>query len=98
MISMNQNLFFLIPFLCGVAQAFYNKAFSKDYLLIISFLICLIAVSKYHLRFNEERKFNELENIDISKFVEAEMIDKKLKGLRWVTYLMPENPKKKLMA
>lgn len=97
MISMNQNfIFFLIPFLCGVAQAFYNKAFSKDYLLIISFLICLIAVSKYHLRFNEERKFNELENIDISKFVEAEMIDKKLKGLRWVTYLMPENPKKEV--
>ena len=59
-------------------------------------MICLIAVSKYHLRFNEERKFNELENIDISKFVEAEMIDKKLKGLRWVTYLMPENPKKEV--
>ena len=32
-------------------------------------MICFYASGKYHLRFNEERKFNELENIDISKSI-----------------------------
>ena len=52
------------------------------------------SVSKYHLRFNEERKFNELEGIDISKSIDAEIIDKKLKGLKWITYLNPDYPER----
>tara|TARA_B100000575_G_C22732477_1_gene438984 strand:+ start:90 stop:599 length:510 start_codon:yes stop_codon:yes gene_type:complete len=53
-------------------------------------------VGKYHLRFNEERKFNELENIDISKAIDAEIIDQKLKGLKWISHLNPNNPKEEV--
>ena len=95
MISLNQNfIFFLIPFLCGIVHSFYNKIFSRNYILIFSILICFFSVSKYHLRFNEERKFNELEGIDISKSIDAEIIDKKLKGLRWITFLNPDFPER----
>ena len=55
--------------------------------------VCLFSSVKYHIRFNEERKFNELENVDISKSIDAKIINQKLKGLRWITYLSPENPK-----
>ena len=95
MISLNQNfIFFLIPFLCGIVHSFYNKIFSRNYILIFSILICFFSVSKYHLRFNEERKFNELGGIDISKSIDAEIIDKKLKGLKWITFLNPDSPER----
>ena len=96
-ISMNQNfIFFLIPFLCGVAHVYYKKVFHLNYFLALLISVCIISVGKYHLRFNEERKFNELENIDLSIAVDANMIDKKLRGLKWITYLNPDDPKKEI--
>lgn len=93
MISLNQNfIFFLIPFLCGISHSYYKKIFKINYLLIFIITICFISTLKYHERFNEKRKFNELENIEISKSVDAIIIDKKLKGLKWITYLNPNNP------
>jgi len=96
-ISLNQNfIFFLIPFLCGIFHSYYKKVFNLNYLLITAILICLFASGKYHIRFNEERKFNELENIDISKSIDAKIIDEKLNGLRWITHLKPNDPKKEI--
>ena len=97
MITLNQNfIFFIIPFLCGVFHSFYQKIYDRKIFLLIPILICIFSVTKYHLRFNEERKFNELEKVDISKAVDAEVLDSKLKGLKWITYLNPENPYKEI--
>ena len=46
---------------------------------------------KYHLRYNIERKFHELNNINFSKSVKGQTINKKLTGLNWIT---PENSRK----
>ena len=93
MISLNQNfIFFLIPLLCGIVHSFYKKIFKFNYFLIATILICIFSTGKYHLRFNEERKFNELENVDLSKAVDAKILDDKLKGLKWITYLNPKEP------
>lgn len=95
-ISLNQNfIFFLIPLLCGLIHSFHKSLKSK-YLLIFTLGICIFSVSKYHLRFNEERKFNELENIDISLAKDAKILDQKLSGLKWITYLNPNNPQTEL--
>ncbi len=97
MLTLNQNfIFFLIPFLCAISHFFYKKFFDRNYILIFSIIVCVFAVSKYHLRFNEYRKFNELENVDLSKAINAEYLSKSLKGLKWITYKNPENPKKEL--
>ena len=99
LISLNQNfIFFLIPFLCGIFHSYYKKAFEFRYLLILLIAICLFTVGKYHIRFNEERKFNELEKVDISKSIDAEIIDEKLKGLKWITYLYPNDPKQEITS
>tara|TARA_X000001036_G_C20563904_1_gene759657 strand:- start:386 stop:925 length:540 start_codon:yes stop_codon:yes gene_type:complete len=63
---------------------------------MIIIAVCLFSTTKYHIRFNEERKFNELENVDISKSIDAKIIDQKLKGLRWITYISPEDPKNEI--
>ena len=44
--------------------------------------ICFISVGKYHLRFNENRKFHELTYSDLNLAVNADQIDKKLSGLK----------------
>jgi hypothetical protein len=93
MISLNQNfIFFIIPLLCGIVHTFYNKIFKLNYLLIATFIICIFSTGKYHLRFNEERKFNELENVDLSKAIDAKILDNTLQGLKWITYLNPNEP------
>ena len=95
--TLNQKyIFFLIPYLCGITHIFYNKSFNKNYFLIFSILLCIFSVTKYHLRFNEQRKFNELENIDISKAVDAKDLSQSLRGLKWITSQNPENPKQEL--
>ena len=95
--TLNQKyIFFLIPYLCGITHIFYNKSFNKNYFLIFSILLCIFSVTKYHLRFNEQRKFNELENIDISKAVDAKDLSQSLRGLKWITSQNPESPKQEL--
>ena len=99
MITLNQNyIFFLVPFLAAIFHSFFNKKFMNQYLLIFTISVCIFSVTKYHLRFNEERKFNELENIDISKAVDAATLDEKLKGLKWITYLNPDDPDREIKS
>ena len=50
-------------------------------ILVLSFSI----TTKYHFRLNEQRKFHELINTDLNLSKEAYLIDKKLKGLKWIT-------------
>ena len=93
----NQNyIFFIIPFLCAILHTVYSSTFLKNYILIISILLCIFSVFKYHLRFNEHRKFNELEKVDLNKAVDAEQISTDLKGLKWITYIYPNNPQKEI--
>ena len=91
--TLNQNyIFFIIPILSCVIHVFYKKVFKKNYLLIFVFLLCIFSVSKYHLRFNDHRAFNELAGVDLSKAVDAETLSKDLKGLKWITHKNPNNP------
>ena len=47
---------------------------------------------KYHLRFNEERKMLNLENINLKKNIDAELIHPTLKGLKWITNDYQQEP------
>ena len=51
---------------------------------------------KYHLRFNENRKFHELINVDLDLSKKAHLIDVKLKGLKWITPHHSDNPKSEI--
>ena len=53
---------------------------------LLSLLIfCFFVTIKYHLRFNEGRKFHDLSSTDLSKSIPAKKIDKKLSGLNWIS-------------
>ena len=46
----------------------------------------------YKISYADNRKFQELENTNLKNYVDAEIIDKKLKNLKWITPNYPENP------
>ena len=48
--------------------------------------LCILITLKYHFRFNENRKFHELANVDLSN-VEVNF-ENFFKGLRWVTQIL----------
>ena len=59
-------------------------------------LILVFTTTKYHIRFNENKKFMELSNVELNLSVDAISLDKSLKGLKWITQSYPENPKEEL--
>ena len=93
-LTMNQNyIFFLIPFIAALIHKFQDKVFKKkQILLFFSIFICIYAVGKYHIRFNEHRKFNELEKINLKKAVDAKLLHSSLSGLKWITLNYPDDP------
>lgn len=93
-ITKNQILiFFLIPFFSSMSFFYIDLLFGKHKLLsyLIIFVILTTTV-KYHIRFNENKKFMELINVNLQNAVSAEILDKKLYGLKWITTDYPENP------
>ena len=79
-------IFFLIPLFSGLAHIYVNKELKlKKYLSLFLIFLCIGATLKYHLRFNVERKFHELQSVDISENLDAGSINKKFTNLKWVT-------------
>ena len=88
LLTRNQTyIFFLIPILFAFSDININflKIKKIKMISIVLILICLFAATKYHIRFNENRKFHELNYVNFKLSLEASKIDKKLSGLKWIT-------------
>lgn len=100
LITKNQILiFFLIPFILAISHYFTvsnnSDKFINKYKKIIKCILILILITvvfKYHVRFNIEKKFMELSNININAGVPGDTLDSSLKGLIWVTPHFANNP------
>tara|TARA_B100000900_G_scaffold177642_1_gene150594 strand:+ start:1420 stop:3021 length:1602 start_codon:yes stop_codon:yes gene_type:complete len=80
-------IFFLIPFILSFASIQIKQS-NYDYKKIINIFLILFCISltfKYHLRFNVERKFHEMNDLQFSKALEAKLISKNFSGLNWIT-------------
>ena len=49
------------------------------------FFVVLFATIKFHYRYNVERKFHDLENLDKSKAINAKQIHQNLDSLKWLS-------------
>ena len=87
-------VFFLVPILTAFSQISLtdSKLKFKRPICLIVVLICLFATFKYHLRYNEHRKFHELKNVNFELAINAKKIHKKLSGLKWITPQFKTNP------
>ena len=86
-------IFFVIPLIGGFIHSNINhKDRYKEYLSFFLIIATLAISTKYHLRFNENRKMLNLEKVNLSKAVDSSLLHPKLKGLKWITKKNPENP------
>ena len=58
----------------------------------IPVLVCFFVTAKYHIRFNEERRFHEMSDVNFDLALSAKKIDSKLLGLNWITPIFKKNP------
>ena len=87
-LTKNQEfIFFLIPLFSALVHIdlFDFKHKYKKYLIYFLLSFCLFTTFKYHLRYNLEKKFHELDRVSFENTVKGEVIDKKFKGLNWIT-------------
>jgi len=93
LMTKNQILiFFLIPFCLGVSHHFFKKYYDKKFMTYIFMSILIFSTIKYHLRFNENKKFMELNNVNLNLAAKAENLDNSLTGLKWITPKFAKNP------
>ena len=86
-------IFFLIPILASLIQFNIPNSYKYRNLAVIFLIFATFFLTlKYHVRFNEERKMLNLENITLKKNIDAELIHPSLKGLKWITYDYSEEP------
>ena len=86
LLTKNQVLiFFLIPICAALSNFYAIKYFNKNYIIYFILIIFIFSTFKYHIRFNQNKKFMELVNADFSLSVNAGKIDKKLSKLKWIS-------------
>ena len=80
-------ILFLIPVICILLHPQLMKARieKKNFLITFFTIACIFFTYKYHIRFNENRKFHEMVNVNFNLAADASKIDKKLTGLKWIT-------------
>ncbi len=87
-------IFSLIPIIASILHINLNRIRAYYFFILLIFLVLSFVTTKYHHRYNVDRKFLDLENIDKSKAINAEIISKKMKHLKWITPY--DNPQKEL--
>ena len=99
LLTKNQTfIFFLIPILFAFSHISLEKNYIKYKKIIYfaSIFLCIFATYKYHLRYNEGRKFHELKNVNFELAIQGSQINKNLKGLKWITPQFKNNPEEEI--
>ena len=98
-LTKNQNfIFFLIPIFSGFSCIIMSRSNYKFKNQMFYFLIfvSIISTTKYHERFNIERKFHEFSGADFTKSISSKNIHPILSGLNWITPDFRQNPSKEI--
>ena len=93
LLTKNQVLiFFLIPISAAFSHTYTVKYFNKSYMIYLILVIFIFSTTKYHIRFNHNKKFMELVNVDFNLAVDAKKIDKRLARLKWISPNYADEP------
>ena len=95
LITANQiYIFSLIPILAAVIHLNLNNLKINPKIIYIILFVVLFVSVKFHLRFNVDRKFHDLENTDLNRAVKANLINKNFNQLKWISAF--EEPNKEI--
>ena len=97
LITANQiYIFSLIPILASILHLNLKNSNYDSKLIFLIIFIVIFSTVKFHYRFNIDRKFHDLENIDKSKAVKASLIHQNFKDLKWINKF--EDPNKEVIV
>lgn len=89
LITANQTFIFsLAPILCGILMIQINGfklLKTRNSIQLFLFALILFVTAKYHLVYNEKRKFMDLQNVNLSTALSAKTLDDKFNNLSWIT-------------
>ena len=82
-------IYFFVKIFFGIflSELKITKNKYKNLFTTISIIFLILVTLKYHIRYNENRKFHELEKINLAEAVQANKIDSSLSGLKWINPL-----------
>ena len=85
----------MIPILAALVQKNINfNTNSKNYSSFILIVLILFISLKFHFRYNVDRKFIDLENIDKTQAINAQDIHQNFNNLKWISrYSSPKEDK-----
>jgi len=90
-------IFFIIPIFFGFSHIFYLKYFNNNkYILYLIIIIVTGSTIHYGNKYIHKRDFWDLRNVSLKNTINAEILDIKLKGLKWKTFLYPEDPREEI--
>ena len=61
------------------------KSTKINKLKILFIVLTIFSTLKYHIEYNENRKFMDLQNLNLNNSVSASKLDKRFKNLKWIT-------------
>ena len=86
LVTANQIFIFsLIPILAAILHLNLQHYKFKNVFLFIGIFLLFFVTIKYHFRYNVDRKFHDLENINKKNAISAEIVSNKMKYLKWIT-------------
>ena len=90
-------IFFIIPILTGFSHIYYLKHYkNKKYILHLIVFLAISSTLYYGNKYIHKRDFMDLRNANMKNAVDARVLDSKLRGLKWITCLNPNEPKKEI--
>tara|TARA_Y100001970_G_scaffold181273_2_gene220637 strand:- start:662 stop:2251 length:1590 start_codon:yes stop_codon:yes gene_type:complete len=94
LITANQIFIFSqIPFVSALLYLRMTRIFKdKNFIKFFFTFVLLLFTSKYHLEFNEKRKFMDLHNVDFNNYIQASNLDNKFNNLKWITPEYKDEP------
>ena len=90
-------IFFIIPIVTGFAHIFFLEHYKrKNYFLYFLIILSFCSTIYYGYKYIDKRDFMDLRNANFNKKIDAGVFDLKLNGLKWISCLYPDNPKKEI--
>jgi len=90
-------IYFVIPVFVGFSHIYFLKFYKKNNYILFFLLILSVGSTLYYgYKYVHKRDFMDLRNANIINAIDAQSIDYKLKGLKWITPIYPNNPKKEI--
>ena len=102
LMSLNQKFVdFISPILFGFSHIYlinYKHFISKKFIFIKNCILVFSLIFVFDIFFNyvDNRRFMDLKKINLNNTINGAQIDKSLEGLKWQTYLYPNQPKKEI--